>query len=133
MFKDAKVGDEVECVLRGRGEIIDTAYGITYLIRVKFPNGSYQLYDFEGKAHVNDLHPSLFPAGTEIPRPKVDTRIRPKEAGELWEHELGTSFFIYNKEHPMAMYNCGRTFSFDKVKTTVHGENGWKRVNPQVD
>ncbi len=65
MFKDAKAGDRVFDILRGWG----TVAHVGDMVDVEFDSGVWGRLYPNGKLSPDDLHPTLYWAGVELPPP----------------------------------------------------------------
>jgi len=140
MFKDAKVGDRVVDYRRGEGEIADVGESMFYPVGVQF-DSTLERYTYEGRLTEDDLHPSLFPEGTEIPRPVVDTSIRPK-VEDVWELK-GNKYFItqfcdddniYGVNGKGEKFTINDEHSYSNFQNITHDNtDGWTRLYPPED
>ena len=57
-LSNAKVGDKVECVINGKGVIVQVFFG--FMVKVRFKDGEVRTYYKDGRYFESDKHPSLY-------------------------------------------------------------------------
>ena len=97
-FESARVGDEVECLLHGKGVIEKIVLSDPYPIRVRMITGKYQYYTVTGSPFA-DRGRTLFWPGVKVIAPEEPKRTVRKEI-VLWmnSYKYGETIWrnVYN-------------------------------------
>lgn len=92
-----KVGQDVWCVLSGKGKVVDASNSPAYPVYVKFDNGNTSTYTAEGKYSTGDVHRCLF-----FSEPKIEGATTPP-----FEPTLGGKKVIAMPKLPSRYAACG--------------------------
>jgi len=91
-FRNAEIGEEVCCVIMGKGEIACTNKRGSYPIEVSFLNNKKDSYTKEGLRHLNDPKPSLYYEEIPIPESATRPKLKKGQAVVVWDDD---NFYQY--------------------------------------